>query len=156
MTTDTWRTSPEGTRLLKYVRISDGCWEWTGYRNAKGYGAAYFRGRKSMPAHRAIYVLAVGAVADGLVLDHLCRNRACVNPAHLEVVTNRVNVLRGDTLPAKFAARTHCAKGHPFTPENTARRKSRGDSRKCRTCENQWIRECRARKRAAARVEILS
>lgn len=108
----------------------DGCWPWIGYRNAGGYGR--FHWGRTQQVHRIAYELLVGPIPDGLDLDHLCRNRGCVNPAHLEPVTNRENILRGQTLPASEIMRTECPYGHPYTPENTYTN-PRGQ-RHCRTC----------------------
>src|SRR5688572_21764976 len=69
-------------------------------------------------AHRLMYVALRGPIPDGLELDHLCRNHACVNPWHMEPVTGRVNKLRGTSPSAVHAAKTHCPKGHAYTPEN--------------------------------------
>jgi len=82
-------------RLMSHVRFEpSGCWIWTGSLNGKGYGQMYWRGRV-WAAHRVSYALLGGPLMDGLELDHLCRNRPCVNPDHLEQVTHRVNVVRG-------------------------------------------------------------
>jgi len=112
-----------------------GCWLWTARINAKGY--AEFRFRGTVRAHRWAYKHFVGPVPDGLPLDHLCRVRHCVNPAHLEPVTPRENTLRGDTIPAAEAARTACPAGHPYTPENTYRH--RGAKRRCVTCHRTYM-----------------
>jgi len=90
------------------------------------------RGGGYFYAHRYVYEQEVGPIPDGLTLDHLCRNRACVNPDHLEPVTMRVNTLRGETITARNAAKTRCDKGHEFTPENTMRKP---DGRRCRVCQ---------------------
>lgn len=96
------------------VDASSGCWEWTGSMHAAGYGL--FRDRL---AHRISYEVHVGSIPEGLTIDHLCRNRRCVNPLHLEAVTIAVNVLRGESPPARNARKTHCPKGHPYDDENT-------------------------------------
>lgn len=85
-----------------------GCWEWIGTLSSEGYG----RFEKDL-AHRVSYRRSVGPIPEGLQLDHLCRNRRCVNPEHLEPVTGRINTLRGETLPAMNAAKTECIHGHP-------------------------------------------
>lgn len=105
------------------------CWAWTAAKN-KGYGYTLFEGR-TQNAHRVSYRLLVGPVPEGLELDHLCRNRACVRPDHLEPVTSRVNLLRGEGVSAIHAAKTHCVNGHEFTPENTY--EWRG-TRNCKIC----------------------
>lgn len=125
------------------------CWTWNGSKRT-GYGRFSITRRKAVPAHRFAYELLVGKVPDGLTLDHLCRNRACVNPAHLEPVTGRVNTLRGIGLTAINARKTHCLRGHEYTPENTRYRPD--GSRRCWECHR--IHDARARavrkERAAA------
>jgi hypothetical protein len=78
------------------------------------------------------YIAFVGSVGEGLELDHLCRNRSCVNPAHLEAISHKENILRGESFSSINAKRTHCKHGHEFTPENTYR--WRGKMRTCRAC----------------------
>lgn len=112
------------------------CLTWTGYKQPNGYGK-FGLNRKSLYAHRVAYEALVGPIADGLMIDHLCRNRACVNVEHMEAVTNQVNILRGETIMADNAAKTHCPKGHEYTPENTYASPSSG-GRTCRTCIREW------------------
>jgi hypothetical protein len=107
------------------------CWPWLGAMDGDGYGIFRYRGRH-LKAHKAVYEKLVGPVPAGRELDHTCCNRRCVNPAHLEPVTHRENILRGDTLPAKNAAKTHCDRGHEFIPGNTYMT-PRG-FRQCRAC----------------------
>lgn len=143
------------TRLLR--RLWDnttidpvtGCWTWTGSLDRNGYGKIRFRGQ-TRAVHR-IAMLHIGREFDTvLTLDHLCRNRACWNPAHLDAVTNRENILRGVAPTAVNAARTECTNGHPFDEANTRwrHRPGRNAERQCRECDRQHERR-RRRTRAA-------
>ncbi len=123
----------------------DGCWDWLGARQSEGYGVIRVWG-KAVYAHILMYILTNGPIPDGLEIDHLCRNRNCVNPQHLEAVTHRTNLLRGHTMSAMWAARTHCREGHELAGDNLRIRVDR--SRACRTCER-----ARQRNRAAMRRE---
>lgn len=107
-------------RLWDKINKTSGCWVWTGAGlTSRGYGL-FWKDGKVQSAHRVVYELLVGEIPEGLTLDHLCRNRACVNPQHLEPVTQKVNTLRGESLSAKYAQRTHCKNGHEYTTENTS------------------------------------
>lgn len=119
-----------------------GCWEWSGGRDTHGY-SQWGLDRRSAGAHRWAYEHFVGPIPDGLVIDHLCRNRACVNPAHLEPVSNVENIRRGVSPPALNARKTHCGNGHEFTPENT--RVNRSGDRACRACGREASRRYRER-----------
>jgi hypothetical protein len=108
------------------------CWEWLACRS-DGYGQFYPYHSTAVLAHRYSYELLVGPIPDGLQLDHLCRNRACVNPAHLEPVTQRVNILRGYGRGAIQARQTTCSQGHPF---DKVTRQGRRGCAKCDTATN--------------------
>lgn len=132
---------PVANRLLGKVDLSDplGCWEWQASTSNGGYGQFKLNGTMAR-AHRVSYELFVGQIPDGMVLDHLCRNRRCVNPAHLEAVTQDENMARGARATA-----THCSYGHEFTPENTRHRDRKNGERVCRTCVKRRKAERRAR-----------
>lgn len=123
--------------FMTRVRVQpDGCWKWTFpvQRSRHGlYGCCHWLG-VGMGAHRASWLIFRGPIPEGLEIDHLCRNTRCCNPDHLEPVTHRENVLRGVGLAAVNARKTHCIRGHEFTPENTIRN---GRKRACRTCVNE-------------------
>jgi hypothetical protein len=114
-----------------------GCWNWTGSINGKGYGYLSVDNR-TMQAYKLAYEWKYGKIPRGLELDHLCRNSACVNPDHLEVVTRRINQLRGNTIGARNAQKTHCPYGHPYSNENTYIKPD--GSRACKKCKSQWRR----------------
>lgn len=127
------------TTQLRFVKkISaqySGCWEWTASCNQKGYGNFYYC-RCVGKAHRFAWEQAHGPVPDGMVLDHICKNRKCVNPKHLRTVTNRDNVLHNsESVIARNAKKTHCKHGHEFTTENTIVRSSGG--RDCLICKRE-------------------
>lgn len=125
-----------------------GCWIWAAGRNGDGYGAMWVHGRQR-PAHRVAYELLVGPIPTGLHIDHICRNKACVNPDHLEPVTPRENFLRGVSPSAAAARRTCCIRGHEYTPENTIYARGQRTCRECKRAHNRvWMRAYHARKRA--------
>lgn len=129
---------------FSYDVTPDGCWVWNKGLNDAGYGLTSNGKGKNKRAHVASYELVRGPVPAGLVLDHLCRNRACINPEHLEPVTRRENTLRGVGASAQNARKSHCPRGHAYDEGNTVLRRRGG--RECRTCINLTARERRARK----------
>jgi hypothetical protein len=116
-------------RFWERVDASGDCWEWTGGLIPDGYGHAYVNG-KSRGAHRVAYEALVGPLPVGLQIDHLCRNRRCVNPDHMEPVTPRENTLRGYSRTAQLARRTTCVHGHDLADALVSRR----GWRLCRSC----------------------
>jgi len=136
-------------RLLSKVEVDDnGCWLWTGPRNRGGYGGTIRAWRTGWLAHRLAYTVMVGEIPDGFQIDHLCRVRHCINPTHLEAVTQAENLRR------QGAAVTHCPKGHEYTRENTYYAPSSPRSqRRCRECARISSREQKRRWTAARRAK---
>lgn len=120
------------TKLNK--NVSSGCWLWTAKVESNGYGRFWFDGH-SVLAHRFAYELVHGPIPKGLTIDHRCRTRACVNPAHMELVTMKTNVLRGAGITAELAAKTHCPRGHPYDMFNTYI--NHKGARVCRECQRE-------------------
>lgn len=130
------------TRFDAKTQRSEGCWFWLGPLYPKGYGSFWYQGR-NVGAHRAAYELFVGPVPPGLSVCHRCDVPCCVNPEHLFLGTARDNLLDASAkgrLPAQ--QKTHCCRGHQFTPENTYIEPKRGN-RKCRTCVKEYWRSRR-------------
>lgn len=141
-------------RWWSNVVVTDGCWHWAGDINHKGYGRMYANGR-SIGAHRIGYQMLRGEIPDGMEIDHLCKNRSCVCPDHLEVVTHKENVLRGDNFSAKYARRTHCDRcGLALAGDNLRIQVENGKPR--RRCVNCKRRTCRdnQRKYRAQKSEV--
>lgn len=133
-------------RVLERVTLApDGCLLWTGAQISTGYGSVSIRSQHSL-AHRLVYQAFVGPIPEGLELDHLCRTKLCVNPAHLEPVTHAENSRRAAALI------THCPQGHAYDEENT-RRESSGH-RRCRTCRKEKDRTYYLRNREQIKARV--
>lgn len=133
--------------FYSYVEFRPGsCWLWQGGLDIGGYGFFRIKGRPHQ-AHRVAYMLSRGAIPAGLQLDHLCRERRCVNPVHLEAVSQWENIRHGTSFSAKHAVKTHCLRGHPLSGPNliAAPRK-----RECRSC-----RQMRDRRRGRRRGDLI-
>lgn len=143
------KTPSDFWRMVKKTRT---CWIWTGRPNVTGYASTRYHG-PTISVHRLAWFLTHGEFPEWpMTIDHLCRNKICVNPAHMEVVTVKENVLRSTCPPALNAKKTHCPNGHSLTGNNV-RMTNGGKSRVCRICNNANIsrsaRERRAKKRVA-------
>jgi hypothetical protein len=137
-------------KVRPYVLVDEaGCWLWQRRRIAKGYGQVWVPGVGNRFAHRVFYEHLVGPIPDGLTIDHLCRVTACCRPDHLEPVTSRLNTLRGATVTADNAQRTHCLRGHQLAGDNLVAAHTRRGWRECATCHRQRDAERTAAHRAA-------
>ena len=142
-------TDSQSVRFESFVMRTDGCWHWIGHLRS-GYGRLMVNG-SFISAHRMSYEHFVGPIPDGLEIDHLCRNRSCVNPDHLEPVTRTENIRRGTSPAARNAVKSHCPRGHEFSGENLLLRNRKNHvGRVCRACN---IEACKAfRERARQRA----
>ena len=149
------RKPPLKERLPKLylLKADTGCWIWQKYITKDGYGQIGLD-YKIQYAHRVVYELLVGPIPEGKHLDHLCRNRACINPEHLEPVTCQENILRGIGPTAQKAKQTHCSRGHEFTPENTYHHPNRyHGSRRCYVCIKQYSKKQWAKRKKLAEID---
>lgn len=117
---------------VEYDTNGRGCWLWSGAAQPSGYGKLW-NGERVEQTHRVSYREFVGAIPADLEIDHECRVRACLNPAHLRPMAHRENLLIGETFAAREAAQTHCIHGHPFAGPNL--RIATSGSRQCRACD---------------------
>lgn len=133
------RIRPVLDRFAERVALDDsGCLQWLGATTGDGYAQIKLtptEGKRLVYVHRWSYEHHFGPIPEGLQIDHLCRNRACVNPEHLEAVTPRVNALRSANPTAINARKTHCVHGHPLSGENLKTSRN-GAWRYCRTCKS--------------------
>lgn len=123
-------------RLLNRVEKTDECWNWTGSLSTSGYGqiTGYVNDEKTnLITHRVVYEHFKGKIPKNHSIDHLCRNKLCQNPEHLEAVTPRVNTLRGVSAVAINAQKTHCSSGHPLSGKNLLMDK-KNNVRMCKAC----------------------
>lgn len=120
------------------VKTAAGCWEWQLHISGSGYGRMTLNGKPGVDVYRVAYEAYRGPIPAGLEVDHLCRNRKCCNPDHLEPVTKRINLLRGTNPAALNARKTMCPSGHPYDKKNTYLQ--RNGKRYCRACAAEWQR----------------
>ncbi len=137
-------TDKEFERLSRKFTVGDGCWEWTAAKTTAGY-AELMVGSRMWYGHRLLHEMFIGPIPAGYEVDHLCRNRGCVRPDHLEAVPPHINNARSDSFSAVHARKSHCPQGHPYDEANT--RMYRG-SRRCRACSRA---RCRARRQRLKR-----
>lgn len=147
------RVVPPEVRFSKFISPEpmSGCLLWLGGCDSDGYGIFRVSTDKQARAHRFAYERARGPVPEELELDHLCRVRSCVNPAHLEAVTGRENTLRGLAITAHHALKTHCVRGHPLYGPNLFRRSD--GARGCRLCSYD-LRPKKTNRRTRARLAL--
>lgn len=128
---------PPLIRFFNKVEIADTCWDWQAYLDDEGYGHFWFDHTMKL-AHVFLYELLEGPIPEGMELDHLCRNRACVNPSHVQPVIHLENIRRGDSGKPQ-SSRTHCPAGHPYDEVNTYI--SPTGHRNCRICRSRRANE---------------
>lgn len=139
-----WSGLPKHIEAKIQPEPNSGCWLWLGaLRDSHdGYGCAGWR-TKTWRTHKLVYTILCGEVPDGKVVDHTCRNRICCNPDHLEAVTQKVNVHRGEGIAAKNLLKTHCRQGHPYEGDNLY---AWNNQRFCVTCSTLYKQRYATRK----------
>lgn len=126
-------------RFWSKVEKTPTCWLWTGAKTHNGYGSTTHEG-KFWQSHRLSYTAHVGPIPDGMVIDHLCRVTNCVNPTHLQAVSQHVNILRGESLWAINARKTHCHRGHDLAADGYLNGRGKRICRPCRVIRNEQYR----------------
>jgi len=130
------------SRFSKKIEEQNGCWIWKGCLRSNGYGE-FWNGSKKVLSHRFAYETSKNPIPKGLTVDHLCRNRACCNPNHLEIVSRGENVIRGIGPTAKNSRKTHCPQGHEYNTQNTTITKD--GYRRCKICHSNEGKRFRAK-----------
>jgi hypothetical protein len=143
-----WSKVDKAGPLPLHGDVPGRCWQWTAGTIPSGYGSFHVARMRRAASHRYAWENLRGPIPDGLTIDHLCRNKLCVNPDHLEVVSRGENTLRAVDIGAPNRSKTHCAKGHEFDQENT--RIIAGRGRRCRTCDRDRERNRQRRPAEAA------
>jgi hypothetical protein len=138
-------TTETRLRAKFIVEETTGCWRWTGASQPTGYGQMW-NGKRPEQAHRISYRLYRGEIPCDCEIDHICRNRSCVNPEHLRAVPHRENMRVSDTVMGRNAAKMFCKRGHPFSGRNLIITTT--GARQCRICINMHARNAKARRRA--------
>lgn len=131
------------SRFWSKLKKTDSCWIWTASKDLDGYGRFFLEGR-SISSHRFSYEHWNGKIPDELQIDHICRNRACVNPEHMEIVTSKENTLKGSGPTAVNSRKTHCPQGHEYSEENTY---NSNGARTCKICKKLRVSLSRQRKK---------
>ena len=130
-------------RFFNKIEQTNNCWNWIGGKQTNGYGM-FWTGKELVLSHRFSYELFKDKIPKGYTIDHLCRNRVCVNPEHLEVVTQKINVLRGNSFCSINSKKTHCPKGHELKGDNLDKTHLKRGKRSCKICaqireKRRWI-----------------
>lgn len=142
----TYTRRPPEERFFAMVDANGVCWEWTGHRSRLGYGQFKPERGRCVSAHRYAWEMLIGPVPEGLELDHLCRNRGCVNPDHMEATTHSMNMRRSTHPIVLKRYQTHCKRGHELSGANVGHVKG-GTQRYCRQCRKGYRKPPPSRRR---------
>ena len=144
-------TKPVDVRFWSKVKKQGDlqCWEWTARRNRAGYGTFKYKNRTVL-AHRVVFELLGKSIPSGMYVDHMCRNRACLNPQHLRFVTPEINALENSKGQSAInKSKNFCKNGHPLIEENLMQSKTRLIKRQCKICHREYTRQLYADRKTA-------